>query len=275
MKMGSMRRWLVVLAVGWGVVGGGWAFGQSTAPASSGGISWDDYEPIEAVKDKLEIGLRYSYIQLKEDTKGDPDGDNNYFLGSINELEEAQSTRLLPYARYLFTPYFGVELSYDKMRMITRKANASSEDTDGSIKISGPALAVLGQYPNASRFTPYGEVGILFAKGGFDHADWWHNGFPEYGQAFFDWQAMGEPPWPNNGYRRNISISDETATFLAGGCSVRLADHWSLDVQARYLMLDVDAHYTLSFHGTVRDDRGFYTFPLDSWTYQLGLKYTF
>ena len=74
---------------------------------------------------------------------------------------------------------------------------------------------------------------------------------------------------------RNISISDETATFLAGGCSVRLADHWSLDVQARYLMLDVDAHYTLSFHGTVRDDRGFYTFPLDSWTYQLGLKYTF
>lgn len=249
---------------------------KATEPvvSATGTDDADEFEPMDLIRDRLELGLRVTYYQLTDGKNNDPDGDGNYFLGSINELEEEQSTQLRPYARYFVIPYLGFELSMEEMSLITRKWT-STYDTDGIIKVDGPAFSLVGRYPNESRFTPYGQLGFFLAKGDFDYAEWWHNGFPEYGQAFLDWQAMGSPPWPNNGYQRNIDISDETGTFWAGGCSIKLMDHLSLDVQARYMMLDVDAHYTLSFGGVVRDDRGYYSFPLDNWAYQMGVKYVF
>jgi hypothetical protein len=284
MKQGRTMAWMVLITI----LLAGWmtampAFGQTAPTAAiadspvasgSGEVTPDAKEPFNVLKDKLELGLRMTYYQLTEGKNNDPDGDGNYFLGSINELEEEQSSQLRPYARYFPVPYVGVELSWEEMSLITRKYT-STYDTDGIIKVDGPAFSLVGRYPNETRFTPYGQAGLFMANGGFQYAKWWHNGFPEYGQAFFDWQAMGSPAWPNGGYQRNIDISDEMGTFFAGGCSIKLFDHLSLDLQARYMMLDVDAHYTLSFGGVVRDDRGTYTFPLDNWAYQMGLKYTF
>jgi outer membrane protein W len=268
-----LAGWVAVLPT-MGQTSTGSAIADSKVSSGSSESVLGESEVSDALKDRLELGLRMTYYQLTEGKDNDSDGDGNFFLGSINELEEEQSSQLRPYARYFFVPCFGFELSWEEMSLITRKYT-STFDTDGIIKVDGPALSLVGRYPNESRFTPYGQAGIFMANGGFQYAKWWHNGFPEYGQAFLDWQAMGSPPGPNNGYQRNIDISDETGTFLSGGCSIKLVDHLSLDFQARYMMLDVDAHYTLSFGGVVRDDRGISTFPLDNWAYQVGLKYVF
>lgn len=229
---------------------------------------------LEFLHNRLEIGLRYSYFSLPNSKESQPDSDGNYFLGSINELEADQSGSILPYLRVNFTPYIGIEAGLADYTAITRKWT-SKTDSDGTIELEGPTLAVVGCYPNESRFTPYAQLGVFFAGATFNYEEWWHNGFPSEGPEYKAWAEAGSPPWPNGGYNRNIELSNTTAPFLAGGCSIKLMDHLSLDAQIRYMVMDVDAHYYLAIYDTIIDDRGTYVFPMDNLTYQVGIKYVF
>jgi len=116
----------------------------------------------------------------------------------------------------------------------------------------------------------------VFYSGKFDYASWWHNGFPAYNDpGYEEWVSEGSPAWPNGGYQRNITLSDSTGYLVSGGCSIRIYKGLELDLEARYMQADVDAHYTLSYYGTVVDDRGKSNFPLDNTAYQASLKYSF
>jgi hypothetical protein len=237
----------------------------------------------DVVKDRLEIGLRITHFTLVDNTK------ESGFLGSINELEEDQSDNPTLFGRFFFTQYVGVELGYDKVSAITRKwttpgidgTGDKSKDSDGTIVLEGPLVEIVGRYPNETIVTPYAGFGPVFygtllGDANFEHSAWWHNGFGAYDDPnYLDWQAQGKPEWPNGGYQRTIELSDTMGWVLSGGASVAVYKGLEVEASVQYVWAEVDAHYYLSRGGSTFQDNGTYTFPMDHWTYQLGLKYAF
>jgi hypothetical protein len=233
------------------------------------------------VHGRVELGLRLTRFSLDTPTSGYFDEFGVYqnsFLGSINKLEEEQTSLPYPWLRYFPIPYAGVEVGYDRLRAITRKWTNPDDpnDSDGTLNLQGPQFTLLGRYPNQTWFTPYAGLGLVLYGSDFENEDWWHNGFGSYDDPnYAAWLAAGRPEWPNGGYQRTITISDTTAYFGTLGCAMHVWKGLEVDVQWRKLRADVDAHYTLSFFGTARDDRGWYVFPLDHSAWQASVKYAF
>ena len=116
----------------------------------------------------------------------------------------------------------------------------------------------------------------MFVGATFEHADWWHNGFPSHDSPdYAAWTAEGSPAWPNGGYERTIELSDTIGFVASGGCAVQLWKNVELEADVRYMKADVDANYTLSYYGRAIDERGPFTFPMDNWATQISLKYLF
>jgi hypothetical protein len=244
----------------------------------------------DVVTNRLEIGLRYSHFTLVDDKKNgfDANGNPQGFLGSINELEAEQTDIPYLFARFFPNPYVGIEIGYEKVSAITRKftdpppGGSESRDSDGTIVLEGPLVQVVGRYPNETIFTPYAGFGPVFygdmslGEANFEYSSWWHNGFGSYDDPnFVAWENEGSPAWPNGGYRRNIELSDTMGWMLSGGASVAIYKGLEFEVSVQYVWAEVDAHYYLSRNGYTFQDQGNYTFPMDHWSYQLGLKYAF
>jgi outer membrane protein W len=237
----------------------------------------------DIVKDRLEIGFRFTRFTLVDNKK------ESGFLGSINELEDDQSDTPTLFGRFFVTPYVGVEIGYDKVSAVTRKwttpgidgTGDKSKDSDGTIVLQGPLVEIVGRYPNETIVTPFAGFGPVFygtflGDANFEHSSWWHNGFGAYDDPnYIDWKDQGSPAWPNGGYQRTIELSDTMGWILSGGASVAVYKGLEFEFSMQYVWAEVDAHYTLSHGGRVTQDMGTYTFPMDHWTYQLGLKYAF
>lgn len=236
----------------------------------------------DIAKDRLEVGLRISHFTLVDDKK------ESGFLGSIDELEADQDYMPTLYGRFFFTPYVGVELGYDKARAITRKFTlpppgfSTDDDSDGTIVLEGPSIEIVGRYPNETIFTPYAGFGpVLYGEylgdANFEHTAWWHNGFDSIAdERLTAWEAEGRPKG-GGGKMRTIELSETMGWMLSGGVSVAVYEGLQVELSVQYVWAEVDAHYYLS---RAEDDSLLpggqdATFPMDHWTYQLGLKYAF
>ena len=227
------------------------------------------------IVDHLQVGIQMSYFNLTDDTKRTYDENGDFkegFLGSIDRMDEKQDFFPTLYVRYFFMRYIGVELGWEKMAAETRKFN--SDSSDGNIIASGPALWLIGRYPNTSVFTPYAGFGIVFLNARFCNDDLWHNGFSDNNQ-YNEWREQGSPPWPNDGYQRTIDLENKNAPILSAGCTIEMLYNISADIAFHYMPVNVNAHYYLSRYGEVFDDRGDHQFPLDNWSLQLGVIYAF
>ncbi|MBL7077176.1 MAG: hypothetical protein ISS31_06880 [Kiritimatiellae bacterium] len=196
----------------------------------------------------LEIGLRSSYFQLHDSTRG-PD---NHFLGSLDELIEKQNYVPLPFVNIRFGKYWALGLGYEEMRARTwsRPDSVDGEigHSDGTIEVSGPWISIQCYYPNRSRYTPFAEAGLLLYNAHFDHLDAWRNARGDVNSHILD-------------------IDDENGYRLGLGCDITLTEDWSLVVTVERTYLEVDATYYL--YGDVADE---VVFPLDNTRYGIGVK---
>ncbi len=211
--------------------------------AASMGAAADDHEGVF-----LEVGLRSSYFELHDSTRGP----GNHFLGSLDEFIEEQNHLPLPYVNIHFNPYLAVAVGYGTLRVKTwSRPNDQGEigHSDGSIDVSGPTVSGQLRFPNRSRYTPFLEVGLLIYHTYFDHLDAWRN-------------ARGD----RNSHL--IDIDDQYGCRLGIGCDIDLNEQWSLVVMLERASLEVDATYYI--YGQVRDE---VTFPLDHTNYGIGVKY--
>ncbi|MBI3987248.1 MAG: hypothetical protein HY343_10025 [Lentisphaerae bacterium] len=239
-------------------------------------------EPVEGrsgfmdgmLADRLALGTRLTVFTLQTDNK-------KYFMGFIDVLEEEQD--LWPtkvFAQWLFTPYVGLELTWDQVAAKLWNSEDIPHD-DGMLSLRGPIVTLFGQYPNETIFTPYAGVGAGWFLADFDPNPIWHNGFGyemTWDQAVADyeaWRAAGSPEWPNNGYQRILEPEDTYGLVLTAGSSIGINRRWAADLYLRYMWADVDAHYTRRVFGEVIDDRGTFTFPLSNFAAGLGVKYLF
>ena len=191
---------------------------------------------------RLDLGLRYVYVSLKDDNRGIGEGRN--FLGSINKLEEDQNDYPFPYVSYLVCRYFAVVLSYDELRAKT----ITKEDghTDGTYEMTGPTLSGAFRMELCSRATALIEAGVAFYSGDFDH----------------------DPVWRSVGNDRLMVIDDANGAFVSAGVDVALCKDWSAELAWRYMDLDVGDKYYLN--GELRSSE---TIPLDNSGISLTIKH--
>lgn len=214
------------------------------------------------VAGKLEVGSRIVTYSLL-----DPDGD---FMGSIDHLDEEQD--LTPnrfFVDWLFSPYWGVELTWDEIQMST--ITMADGHDDGTIMADGPIFTVFGRYPNNSMVTPFAGMGLAFLSGSFDPETWWRLHYPnrEY------WHNMGSPRTPLGGVTKEVSVDDTVAFVLTGGCDAALTEHFSASIYARLMWGELDADYKILHDGNVTEDRGTHSFPIDNIALGIGIKYSF
>jgi len=239
--------------------------GSSSARTTQAPDSWQEIDGY--VAGHLEVGTRLTGFMLLEDSR-------DYFLGSINKLNEVQNA--LPvklYADWFFTQNWGIELMWDQVRAET--ATQDAEDTpshsDGDFVITGPILSVIGRYPNSSDWIPYGGAGIAFMTATFDHTTWWHTGFP----SEEDWVDNGSPETTLNGLTRTMEPDNAIGIVAFGGCDYKITDNLLADFYLRYMNVQLDNHYFMSMYGSPYDDRGWYSIPMHNVALGLGIAYAF
>lgn len=223
-------------------------------------------------RDRLEIGLRIEHFTLKTRTRDyiDANGERQTFLGSIHHLEERRDQPAVrPVITWMPTKWIGLEASWDSIRVRTR--TLTPDPTDGDFLLTGPMLSGVLRYPNSSPLTPYAGLGWVFYTVDFDHADWWHRGYPSYD----NWVARGEPRDYRNGKERRFEPDDTRGMAWSLGCVVDVTKHLAIDVFYRRTSAEVDTHYTIWINDELFDDRDVTVFPLDHYAFGLGIRYRF
>lgn len=237
--------------------------------------------PFYLVAEKLEVGTRMIVRTLLSENK-----DN--FLGSIDHLELDED--LLPtdiFVAWFFTEDLGIEFEWDTIEADT--ITTQDGHNDGRVELTGPVVSLMARFPirNAREpflncLTPYTGVGIAVFSGHFEPEGWWHNGFshPDWHTAqklYTDWLAAGQPPWPNGGYQRTLSVDNTIGFLLTGGCTAAIAavDGLSVDMYLRYMNVKSDTTVVLSRYERIIEDERTAALPLHNLTFGLGVRYAF
>lgn len=205
---------------------------------------FDDY-----IANRLELGLRYVRVSLRDKDRRNPDREN--YLGSIDHLDEQQPHAPYPVVYYYFNSYLGLTVTYDRFGAVTLKRVKPRvpSNTDGTLYARGPVICVRGRYPNNTIFTPYAEAGLAFYRGRFkrDHE------------------------WAHTLAHREMEVGNDTAPVWATGVDIEITPHWHIELYARYARVDIDGRFYRNYREEPR--RG--NFKLDHYAYGGGVKYAF
>jgi len=198
---------------------------------------------------RLEIGVRSTYFELHDSTRGP----NEHYMGSLDELIEEQDYLPLPFINVRFGRYLALGLGYDQFRVKTwsrpEPGDGEIGHSDGTLDTAGPTISLQCYIPNRTRYTPFVEAGLLIYNTYFDHLPAWRD-------------ARGEVN------SHVLEIHDENGYRLSLGCDISLTENSSLLVTVEHTSMKVDATYFLN--GRLADTT---TFPLDNTRYGVGLKY--
>lgn len=193
------------------------------------------------------IGTRILYVALLNDTQGAQM--RNSFIGSIYKIEANQDyLPLRPYAQVTMRTgpaEIGLGLSYDQLEVAT----VDNGGGDGDIEMESWMIYLLAAYPNESRFTPFGELGLATYRNSFDPIS----------------------SWSEDGKRR-FALDDSQALYVGAGCDIRVNKGLSANLYLRYVDVDVDGDYV--YRPDSRAPKPF-TFTLEHIACGVGVKYVF
>lgn len=228
--------------------------------------------------DRLVVGVRVSYYHFTAAERRKYDEFGNFkegLLGSIVEIDEERDFTPTFFTRVHLSEFISIEVAWERLEGATVKYR--SDYSDGDLHASGPAVLLIGRYPNRTRYTPYLGMGLVFLDTRFEPWGPWHYGFSSHNLDYYDtWIAEGSDLTVNGGYRRNIESEDTTGFVVSAGCTAVIADGFKGELALRVMDATVDARYYLSWYGTDRIvDGGEYKLPLDNWAIQLGISYGF
>jgi len=195
----------------------------------------------EALAGHLQIGTRVTTFRLT---------DSRQAYGTIYKIEEDQSLAPVKvFAGWRFIPSLGVEMSWDSLKAKTR--TTPSDGSDGSFVLEGVVISAAGRYPNNTRLTPYGGLGIALLSGSFDASRTWGN---------------------RNGHNQSFMVDDSVGYTVHAGCEARLQERWSADFLMRYMKVEIDFRHSISVEPRPRDSA---TFVMDNLVIGMGIRYAF
>jgi opacity protein-like surface antigen len=200
------------------------------------------------------VGWRIYDYSYEETSRGSPDNGDTYF-GSIYRIEEDHE--FFPgafYARYSLDDHFGIGLSYDSLRAVTRDiANRGTPeeapgDGDGTVEVTGLVLYGYGEYSFDLPLSVFAEIGVIPYSVSFDARE----------------------EWSRNG-RNELSLDDSFGYFIAGGIACPIWKNLMAELFVRYTRVEVDGEWRLL--GAVKDPD--VNFDLSNTAYGAGLRYSF
>jgi opacity protein-like surface antigen len=166
------------------------------------------------IVNRLEIGTRIIHFSLLDDKKGQPFQDS--FFGSVTQLKEDQDYLPLKlFVQYKIIPQFGVGLAYDRFSFAAGDwgiEGAGSGGADGKATLSGPLVYLLGRYPNATKFTPFCELGFALYSASFD----------------------GDASWASSN-NKSVELDSTTGFYLGVGCDMQITEQFLIDLYGRYM----------------------------------------
>jgi len=215
-------------------------------------VVYSDYAPASSLDlgaFRFAIGTRILHVVLLNDTQGRPE--QNSFIGTIYKIDANQDyLPLRPYAQITAQAGLldiGLGLGYDHLEVAT----VDNGTGDGDIEMKGWLIYLVAAYPNETRFTPFGEIGVAS----------YHNSFDPIAS------------WSDDGVRR-FSLDDSRDLYLAAGCDVQISDALSANLYVRYVDVDVDGRYYFSLDSRAYNPDPF-TFTLEHLACGVGVKYVF
>jgi len=197
----------------------------------------------------IHLGTRVTWFILDDRQRHVDMSDS--FYGSITELRACQD--MIPYklfADVMLNPYVGVEVTWDRIQADT--ITRSDGHNDGTLDLKGPMASLLGRYPNASRFTPYGGVGLAWFKADFKEDPLWQRPYGDFEQEF--------------------DMDDTWGWIVSLGLSARIWEQWSADLYYRHTGVSVDGVHWHWYH---QQPTSSFTFPLSNEALGLGVRYEF
>lgn len=196
---------------------------------------------------EITAGMRILHVSLLSRKKGDPFEDS--FIGSINELKANQDyAPLRPYIQVTFPikmARVGAGAGFERMSVATMDQAGGGGDIRSDIW----SVYLVTSYPNSSRFTPFGELGWSAYRNRFDPLPEWHRG----GLC-------------------NFELDNSSALHVGLGCDFRIAEHFFINLYARYADVDVKGVYI--FRGDERPPDPF-KFTLEHIAYGAGVQCRF
>ena len=215
------------------------------------------------------MGLRSTAFWL-EDSKRDPNATSaseGSFYGSITELKAEHKAKqdLLPYklfVDYLFCPYGGLELTWDRVEAdtITRLDGHS----DGTVIANAPLLGAFGRYPNDTGVVPYGGAGFGYAFTQFNPTyNWTHAIGP-------DGAYKAGPYW-----HQSFTMSDSWCWFVYAGVAFAMNAHWGLDLYVRHEGLTVKGTHNTYVGDYLTSVPTDFSLPFQNDALGVGVRYSF
>ena len=163
----------------------------------------------------LRVGLRLGRAELDESSMRAPGAP----AGRSWRLDEGSDVVPSLHAQYTLCPhgYGGIGAGCDWLDVEISEPAGNGAKPVGNLKALGTKLYIFSQYPNHSRFTPFGEFGVACYFTDFDEAS----------------SVAG----------RGLDADDATGWFASIGGRVELAGEWSVELAYRRLMCaDADIH---------------------------------
>lgn len=272
-----------------------------TVPAEDGlwrRTSWTDNARLvynkthDILGDHLHVGIRSMQFEFTDEMSRVGQDEDNYFLGSIDELVDIQDRAWgdITVGLYL-NRNFGVEYRHDEVRARTFTA-ADNNHSDGDLVVEGPIYSAVlrlpldqvlrathaafnwppysegREYDFLSRFVPYVGISRERLAGSFEEATWWAHGY----SSPRSWESLGSSPTIiRNNHTRSLEVSDEdVGRYRLHGIAVRVIDNLYFDVS----WSSVDIEVTIDFYLDGRyESTGF--FPMSYETTTLGVRYFF
>lgn len=235
---------------------------------------------VNAALDRVEVGFRVSHFWLIEDSERHYNAEGTFtggYLGSISELKTEQDYSPTLYANIYILDWLAIQLGYE--RFSAKTVTYWDGHSDGTFDFNGPSLTAQFSYQNTTDFTPYVGLGITILDAKFVEAGWWHHGFggTDAQANYQNWVASGSPAWPNGGYERNLEIKDDLIfePIIQAGCLWRFAKYAQVDFDLRYVSLDSELDYSLSWYGSSTQNRGASKFPMETWSANIGVRFNF
>ncbi len=227
------------------------------------------------LEDKVSIGARITHRTLTDSDSGHEGGlrGSGTYLGTIWAIDEVQNYMPHIFVDYSVNERWSIELAYDYIEGETLATSIQEPQTgtksDGNVSLSGFTISLLGRYPNQTKFTPYGGIGIGYYRGDFEETAHWGLGY--YSEEHYI--REGSTGLPYEGRTKSMSVENSFAFLVTLGTRYALPYNCYLDASVQYVKVEADVNYQPTEWGVDLSYSRDGIFPLDNIAVKLGIAY--
>ncbi len=223
---------------------------------------------LAAMDQKFSVGTRWKTFDLT----GDKNFTGTITSGTVDEQSQWYPTNFN--MQYLFCPYGGLTLDYDRF--------GATMQQDGKLNWDTLTLGVTARLPlEKLRLVPYAVLGLTYNSPSFDENNWWRYGWNS--PSDFDKAAASQPvgsdpnQWMSTGRIRNMKTDSAFGWVYGLGADFFITKNIALNADVRWNKASTDVSYTIdtddNSHSNLLTRQ--FSYDLDTVSYALGVRFYF